>query len=417
MYQKRQKIEDAIISLKLLLEDDNNDEDKFQKWFENNPIVFSALNYKNYIPHPVFQIEYGESLVPDFLVQRLDNLWEIFELKLPNAKILKDKKTRQTFYAPLSDYLQQCIDYSNYFDDKAHRETFNNSTDVLIETNPRAKLVAGRNDGLERYKVEQRLRERGYRVDLITYDDIITQLEFYKLNNLGNYESVNGICIHLLLTLNNLGLKNKDRNQLIMIGKNLDKDCISLHTDLLGNLCFEIIDSYGTSYISKVTPGSNTFYYNQLMYCIIEFGRDKDYSVTSIEINGKYHSFNVLDKIDITLTSTNLPVVIGSDCFGRSIGSFDLYEHIIFGATLNLEDRIKIRENVFSHYFGRNINKTPRIRFKDNQFLRSNFHPNFPFNNDLKPTDLVQPENTKQPSLFSLATSKKTYVSVFYDQS
>ncbi|MFN5872449.1 MAG: Shedu anti-phage system protein SduA domain-containing protein, partial [Aphanizomenon sp.] len=112
MYQKRQEIEEAISSLKQLLSDEDALERHFQEWFENNPIVFNALGYKTYLAHPVLKLEDEDTLIPDFIVQRIDNLWEIFELKLPNTQILKDKKTRQTFYAPLHEYMQQCIDYS-----------------------------------------------------------------------------------------------------------------------------------------------------------------------------------------------------------------------------------------------------------------------------------------------------------------
>ena len=75
MYQKRQEIEEAISSLKQLLSDEDALERHFQEWFENNPIVFNALGYKTYLAHPVLKLEDEDTLIPDFIVQRIDNLW------------------------------------------------------------------------------------------------------------------------------------------------------------------------------------------------------------------------------------------------------------------------------------------------------------------------------------------------------
>ena len=175
----------------------------------------------------------------------------------------------------------------------------------------------------------------------------------------------------------------KYQNHLVAIGGNSRKNSLSVYLDVSGNFCFEIIDNNGTSHTSKIDGVSNIFEKKQLMYFILEFGRGDTYSITSIEVNGKYHSFNIIDQLEIDINSSPLPIVIGSDSTGNGQSKFEMFEKIIFPKTLTLEDRIYIRENVFSYYFNDDFNIKHGVRFDGQQFLRSNAHPNFSFNKKL----------------------------------
>lgn len=414
MYENRQELEEAIVTLKRLLENDDASENEYQEWFKSHPVIFRALNYKNHVPHPVFPLAEGHSLIPDFLVEKLNGVWEIFELKLPGTRILKDRETRQTFYASLEEFLQQCVDYSKYFNERENRTVFALQTGINIGGRPQAKLVAGRNLGLDRYKILERLGDRGHWVDVITYDDIYAQLEFFKANTFAAYEGLPGFSIHVTLVVRSL--RGKDRNQLIMIGAQEDRNCISIYVDLYGNLVFEIVDSYTRVYRSQVKDSQDFFIHNSPTYCTFELGRGRGYSVTSIEVNGRYHSFNILDEFEIDIGHNTLPIVIGSDCRGHRISDFDLYEHLIWPRTLNLDEREALRQNVFSHYFNGGLDSMQRMRFSGRQFLRTNGHANFPMNEQLKASDLVQPEHDKQPLLYSPEIGDSLYVSALYDQ-
>ena len=415
MYKKRQEIEDAISSLQEFLLNEDSEEEKFQQWFENNPIAFTALWYKRFIPHPKFKLEREESLIPDFLVQRLDNIWEIFELKLPKTKILKDKKTRQTFYAPMSEYIQQCIDYSNYFKDSSHRKEFNKSEDVDLRYEPNSVLVVGRNEGLERDKVFEHLKDRGNRVSVVTYDDIITQLEFYKAQCLEKYEDLKGFSIHLVMLLSKI--HSEDKNQLVMVGASCEKNCISIYLNNEGSLCFEVIDSTGTSYISKVRQSNETFSYNQIMYCTFELGISDDYSITSIEINGKYYSLNTIDRLEFDFNIPTLPIVLGSSDMNNTSSYLELFEHIIWSKTFNLSDRIIVRQDVFDHFSKIEFSSRTSTLFVGKRFLHSNAHPKFEVNSEFNATDLVQFDNNREPNLICNGKLLDCYLSVFYDQS
>ena len=89
MIEQRTKFENAISTLRDLLSHDSNNEDKFQSWFEEHSIVMESLNFSSTIPHPSLKDFNDKTFIPDFLVQLLNETWEIFELKLPYEKILK----------------------------------------------------------------------------------------------------------------------------------------------------------------------------------------------------------------------------------------------------------------------------------------------------------------------------------------
>lgn len=103
----RQKIETALSQLKLLLVDKKSTEDGYQKWFEDNSIVFEILGYNRIIPHPKLPLDEENHYVPDFMVQKTNNLWEIFELKKPDTPILKNKDRRVSFQSTFEDYCAQ----------------------------------------------------------------------------------------------------------------------------------------------------------------------------------------------------------------------------------------------------------------------------------------------------------------------
>lgn len=98
----RQQLELAISELNRLLADLSNREDKFQKWFEDHPVIFQTLGYQRVISQPNLQV-LTKTFIPDFLVQRVDGLWEIFELKRPDTDVLRDMERRQVFMLTLNN--------------------------------------------------------------------------------------------------------------------------------------------------------------------------------------------------------------------------------------------------------------------------------------------------------------------------
>jgi len=68
----------AIIELKGLIKELDAEEEKFQSWFERNPVAFSALGFNRWIPHPSIDCETGEKFIPDFIVEDFYGIWRIF---------------------------------------------------------------------------------------------------------------------------------------------------------------------------------------------------------------------------------------------------------------------------------------------------------------------------------------------------
>ena len=128
------QLEQAINRLARLLRDGESDEAKYQEYFERNPVVFEALGYSAAYPKPQLPLPDGEHLEPDFLVKRPDGLYEVFELKTPQERLVHGKKHRDKLYARVEEYISQVENYSEYFDDSEHRtfvEILSNVVDCL----------------------------------------------------------------------------------------------------------------------------------------------------------------------------------------------------------------------------------------------------------------------------------------------
>src|ERR1043165_928292 len=119
----RQELESSIHCLVELLQNDVTSENTYQRYFENNPIVFKVLGYSEAYPKPRFPLSDGEWLEPDFLLERPDGLFEILDLKTPQEKLISArKKHRTTLSKKVDEYLSQVETYSEYFDDQANCE-------------------------------------------------------------------------------------------------------------------------------------------------------------------------------------------------------------------------------------------------------------------------------------------------------
>src|SRR5689334_22718770 len=122
--KSKSELAQSIICLDKLLQKREKDEAKYQQFFEENPIVFRALGYRRALP---FTKRSGRSLPrdeysqlkpePDFLVEKENNLFEIFEIKTPIAKelIVDSNKYRERFTSEITSYISQTVTYENYF--------------------------------------------------------------------------------------------------------------------------------------------------------------------------------------------------------------------------------------------------------------------------------------------------------------
>lgn len=176
----RGKIENALTDLTLLLEQAVFAEEKYQEWCEKYDI-FEILDYKRTLVKPTLRISKKEFLVPDFMVQGIDDIWEIIDLKRPDTNILKDKSKRTSFYATFEAYYSQCRDYSQFFENERNRVLFEQEHNTKIQKYVTSIIVAGRNNGIDKRKINDFIFDRGSKVKFRTYDDIKNELELIRI--------------------------------------------------------------------------------------------------------------------------------------------------------------------------------------------------------------------------------------------
>jgi hypothetical protein len=164
------------------------DERRFQKFFEENPrLLILATGPKYHAVHSqiVLTPESGHSMIPDFLLERMDTgMCDILDLKRANAVLRRTVKNRNRFSDAIMDVVSQLEHYRNYFEDKAHRDEFNLKYGLKAYRPQVMAIIGRRNDyysDIERIRLEGLLPSH---FELITYDDIIERIK--SLNGLYN---------------------------------------------------------------------------------------------------------------------------------------------------------------------------------------------------------------------------------------
>ena len=160
------KLIKAVLELEHLLEVDEKLEDSYQKFFEQNEIVFTVLGYKNFL---AFTKASGNKLPkdesselqpePDFIVQRKnDGLFEIFEIETPVSKNLVTDKNpyREKFTSEVQSYISQTITYEQYFTrNPTNRQRVKELYGIDIQPDVDIKMVIGRNEYIDKSQIHQ----------------------------------------------------------------------------------------------------------------------------------------------------------------------------------------------------------------------------------------------------------------------
>lgn len=370
---ERENIELAITELNDLLELDSNDENDYQEWFERHSIIFLALGYVKVIPHPQLVSTNGEKYIPDFLVQRSNGSWEIFEIKTAQTNILRDKERRATFYATFEQYLSQCHDYVEVLDEKQTRESVKTKYNIdFLQKRAISVLVAGRSEGLNLEKVFNLASRRTPPITFFTYDDVMRALEIYRTFNFGQYENAKGISIfgtYMIHKVNGL----RFNNHLFDIGIYPDQDRIALSINKEGYLCLEVWDSKGNIHkANSKEPLSDTDYDIPLWF-EFEVGINNDFSFLSIQVEYKY-------RVDIKINNfpfdLNFQTVVGSDWYARKYSWFSMSEHIIYSRTLTFEEKLNLRKHAIEK---RNLiysgEEDSWVEFRGHKWMSTEKHP------------------------------------------
>lgn len=366
--KRKNDLESAILSLKNLLEKKENREVKYQKLFKKCPIIFDSLGYKNYWAFtkksknslPIDKST-GKKPEPDFIVERKDGLFEIFELKTPISKriLVSSNKYRERFTSEVSSYISQVIDYNKYFANSVNRDKVNKMLGIDLQENLNAKIVIGLSKDLNLKKIDEQVKAYIHRIEIIPFDNILDQIVESYSNEFGSYEDVPGISFHNIVRFHRYIKANK--NYFLVIGDK-SSDYISIFIED-GELNVVFKPKNSRQHIKSISKIEGLFL-SKWIYFSFELGTKNKTLFFSISLNGKEISREeetFEEKVNINFNS----FLLGCNIDKNEFGFFDDYEKCLYSRTLKLEERYKL----FKYFYKRMKKIKQFIQFDGNKFM------------------------------------------------
>jgi len=165
----------AVEELEELANSPNSKEKDFQNFFERYPDFILNDEYKNAHHHVVLTKDDGESFIPDFVLEPMnqDSLCDLLELKLPTAPIFVLKKKRMRFSAAVLEACAQLREYSIFFDEEKNRRRIQEEYGLLA-FKPKMFVIIGRRGDVDPIDV-RKIESDFPNLNLRTYDHVITR--------------------------------------------------------------------------------------------------------------------------------------------------------------------------------------------------------------------------------------------------
>jgi Shedu protein SduA, C-terminal len=170
------EVERAVVELEQLLEENPDDEAKYQALFESYPVILDVLGYRERLQRPRLRKRDGGYFEPDFLAVRSSRLWEVVDLKTPGEEPLLGLTRRERFSARFQSYLSQVHEYDEYFDDFEHRKSTLERFGADVQRRPDKVLISGRDADTDKRQVHHQLTRLASHVTVLTYDDVLSAL-------------------------------------------------------------------------------------------------------------------------------------------------------------------------------------------------------------------------------------------------
>ena len=170
-------LENAVEELEALINSSSTKESDLQVFFERNPDLVKNDDYKQAHPHVVLTRDDQGPLIPDFVLEPLDQsrLCDVLELKLPSTQVFVIKDNRCRFSAAVLEAAAQLRQYSLYFDERRHREIIHQKYGLLAYK-PRLFVIIGRRGTVS--PIDLRTMELDSpQLQLRTYDDVVTRMK------------------------------------------------------------------------------------------------------------------------------------------------------------------------------------------------------------------------------------------------
>jgi len=169
----------AIEELEFLMNEPKAKENDFQNFFQRNPDFILNDDYKVAHPHLVLSQDEKASLIPDFILEPIDqsSLCDVLELKLPSPEVFVLKKNRARFSSAVYEAAAQLREYSRFFDEEKNRKRFQQAYPHLNAYKPRMFVIIGRKS------IMSATQQRDIHIELPhlylrTYDDVLNRMKW-----------------------------------------------------------------------------------------------------------------------------------------------------------------------------------------------------------------------------------------------
>ncbi len=353
--ERKHELIQVILELEVLLANKENYEKEYQKFFELNPIVLKILGYLNATP---FTKESNKRLPkdeftglqpePDFIAQNKQGLYEIVELKTPFYKklLIDSNKYRERFTAEVISYIEQTITYEKYFSrNPANRKKVHELFGMDIQEDLPINIIIGMNDDIDRKKIHAKINQYSYRIDIITFDDVLNELKNEYSRIYAKYEGQVGISVQIVFKLHK---EQKNGKRYIFDTGSQEKNRISLYYDHYKDICFEVIADNGKSHTIKIDSNHHNASI-KLVFVHCEFANTESGFYMSISINGNEQE-ETIKRASVEFGPFKESLKLGADFNGKNGASMILgYTHVDI-KTLDYRTKYAVLQTVYERY-------------------------------------------------------------------
>jgi CspA family cold shock protein len=172
-------LQTAVEEFETLINDPKVKEADCQSFFERNPDFILNNEYKQAHPHLALGDNQGDTLIPDFVLEPVDQnaLCDLLELKLPSTKTFVLKKSRLRFSAAVLEVCAQLRAYNRYFDEERNRKSFEESYPGLRAFKPKMFVIIGRRGKVDPFTVRE-IQSDLPNLVLHTYDEVLARMKW-----------------------------------------------------------------------------------------------------------------------------------------------------------------------------------------------------------------------------------------------
>lgn len=196
--------------------------------------------------------------------------------------------------------------------------------------------------------LHKELRERSNRITILTYDDILTNLQFHYTDHYARTDSLPGFSLHTIINIQKG--ESTEARCFFDCGVSSEKDRISIFFDN-ERLFFEIIDSYSVSHRVTAQIPEDLFTSNEILYLSCSFGNGENLAVLQLRLNNSIVAESiVLGGLQVSPAIDTGHFTIGQDINGwRAYGPpFSIFELMVYSQNHSLDERMKLLGYVYN---------------------------------------------------------------------